>query len=98
MLFTWDQRKSEQNRLLRGFDFFLAARIFDGFVVRRPDDRRDYGELRIVALGRVGDRSLTVVYTDRRAPSGELECRIISARQSNIEERLTYAQAIAQEA
>ena len=96
MRFTWDPRKSDENRRLRGFDFAFAARIFEEFVVRRPDSRRDYGESRIVAIGMADGREWTVVYTERTNSIGELEYRIISARRSNIKERLTYAEELAE--
>jgi uncharacterized protein len=87
-LFEWDDGKSLRNRLLRGFDFEYASRIFEGNTFERVDLRRPYGEERIVAIGQVGDDVLTVIYTwrsDRR--------RIISARAVNRRERDGYRTA-----
>ena len=65
-----------------GFGFEYAARIFLAPTLERPDDRREYGEVRIQAIGRVGDDMLFVVYTDR----GDIR-HIISARLANRKER-----------
>lgn len=87
MRFTWDPRKSARNLAERGFDFAFAAALFTGPTVERVDARRDYGEVRRLAIGRVGSIILTVIYTDRSAPDGTAERRIISARVSTRRER-----------
>ena len=89
MRFTWDSRKSEANLDERGFDFAFATLIFDGPTLERHDNRQDYGEMRIVALGIADGIPLTVVYTDR-AEGGEIVRRIISARVSDRRERKAY--------
>ena len=78
----WDEEKSVLNLARRGFGFDFAARIFEGPVIEWPDDRRDYGEERIIALGCVDGEWLVVVYTWR----GEAR-RIISARMASRKER-----------
>ena len=93
MRFEWDPAKSARNYRERGFDFGAAAQIFSGFTLEQPDTRRDYGEARIVAIGRVAGVGLTVVYTDRRTRSGAVVRRIISARRSNRNERQRYEAA-----
>ena len=90
--FTWDLRKSERNLRERGFDFEFATQVFDGQTVEREDTRRDYGERRVIAIGRWRDITLTVVYTDR-AGVGGTERRIISARVSTRRESQVYDQA-----
>ena len=77
--FAWDARKSAENLRVRGFDFEFATLVFEGPTLERTDQRRDYGEARIVAIGLAQGIPLTVVYTDR-AESGTLVRRIISAR------------------
>jgi uncharacterized DUF497 family protein len=91
--FEWDPDKSDRNFRERGFDFGAASQIFAGFTLERPDTRRDYGEQRMIAIGRVADIALTVVYTDRRTRAGVLVRRIISARRSNRYERQLYQAA-----
>jgi uncharacterized DUF497 family protein len=87
--FEWDAEKSESTLASRGFDFEFASRIFDGPTVERIDDRREYGEMRVVAIGTADDVFITLVYTDR-VDVGELVRRIISARRSNDHERQAY--------
>lgn len=64
MLFDWDDAKHRRNIRDRGFGFDFAARIFEGRVVEWHDSRFDYGEERMIAVGVVEGRFLTVVYTD----------------------------------
>ena len=90
MRFSWDARKSTQNLRARGFDLEFATQIFDDPTLERVDDRRDYGERRVVALGMAQGIMLTVVYTDRVEAGGEINRRIISARKSSRREREAY--------
>jgi len=91
--FHWDQRKSDRNLVERGFDFEFATLIFSGPTLERPDERRDYGECRIVALGVADGIHLVVVYTDRMIEGSLIERRIISARKANRKERIAYGAA-----
>ena len=90
-----DSRKSEANLVARGFDFEFACLIFAGTTLERLDDRKDYGESRVLAIGLAEGLHLTVAYTDRFAPDGDIERRIISTRRSNSRERKAYDQAVA---
>jgi uncharacterized DUF497 family protein len=83
--FEWDRAKSARNAAERGLPFALAALLFDGPVLERIDARRDFGELRVRAIGRVGEAVLHCVYTDR----GDVR-RIISLRRANRKERDAY--------
>ena len=85
MKFAWDELKSERNYLSRGFGFDFAALIFSGLVIEALDIRKDYGEMRVRAIGQVQDFVLVVVYTDR----GDTR-RIISARLANKKERTLW--------
>ncbi len=93
MRFGWDQRKSSRNLRERGFDFEFATLIFESPTLEREDDRRDYGERRVVAMGIAEGIPLTVVYTDR-VEGGEVVRRVISARVSSRHERQAYSEAI----
>ena len=73
------------NRRERGFGFDNAVLIFDGPVQTAIDDRRDYGEERLIAIGEADGDVLVVVYTDW----GNVR-RIISARRANRKERETW--------
>ena len=82
MLFDWDQAKHEWTLAQRGFGFDFAALVFECETVERVDDRFEYGEIRIIAIGEVEGFVLTVVYTDR----GDVRW-IISARLASRKER-----------
>jgi uncharacterized protein len=82
MLFEWDEGKSRRTLEERGFGFEYAARIFLGPTLERQDDRREYGEIRVQAIGQVSDDILFVVYTDR----DDIR-HIISARLASRKER-----------
>jgi uncharacterized DUF497 family protein len=86
MKFEWDENKSLDCFRIRGFHFHLAAQVF-GDPQRKVqlDSRFIYGEDRYLALGRVDDRVLTVVYTTRNDA-----IRIISARKANAREVKKY--------
>ena len=59
-MFEWDAAKSEANLLNRGFDFAHAAGIFDGPILEVDDSRADYGERRVLAIGKTGPDFLLV--------------------------------------
>ena len=85
MRFVWDEAKNRANIAKHGVGFLGAARIFDGPVLERVDQRRDYGESRRSAIGVLDGKEIYVVYVMR----GEI-CRIISARRANRRERREY--------
>ncbi|HHP7231765.1 MAG TPA: BrnT family toxin [Xenococcaceae cyanobacterium] len=89
MEFEWDENKRQSNLSKHGIDFVDAAKIFNRPVLERVDNRYDYEETRIVALGEVNGVVLFVVYTWR----GEVR-RIISARRATKRERNKYYQTI----
>ena len=82
MLFDWDPPKDERTFRERGFGFDFASLIFEGDTVEAPDERFDYGERRVRAIGAVDGTVLTVVYTDRPGVRW-----IISARRASRKER-----------
>lgn len=82
MRFDWHSAKHEANLRERGFGFDFAAQIFDGDPLLQVDTRRDYGEVRIQAIGEVNRIVLFVVFTDRDDVRW-----VISARLANRKER-----------
>ena len=88
MEFEWDEQKYKINLEVHEVSFEAAMEIWSDPLLEREDDRKDYGEIRIIAYGVAQDRILTVVYTMR----GE-RIRIISARRANRNERKAYHQA-----
>ncbi len=85
MLFEWDEQKRGTNLDTHGIDFADATRVFDGPTLERKDDRRDYNETRVVALGEIEGVVLSVIYTIR----GQA-VRLISARRASRDEREAY--------
>ena len=51
MRFIWDETKRKSNLAKHGYDFADVACVFAGEVFRREDDRYDYGEQRMIAIG-----------------------------------------------
>jgi len=90
MRFAWGHKKNHRNKKVHGIDFADAVRIFDGSTLEVIDDREDYGELRILAFGQVGNIVMAVIYTDRN----DDERRIISARKAETQEIRAYYEAV----
>ena len=88
MRFTWDPDKNLANIRRHGIALADAAWIFDGPTVERVDDRFEYGEIRVYAIGLVNGIEITVIYTDR----DEDERHIISAWRAEPHERRYYWQ------
>ena len=88
MRFTWRSEKNRINVRRHGIAFQDAARIFDGPTVETVDERFDYGETCIYAIGLVNSLEITVIYTDRE--NGERH--LISAWRSEPHERRYYWQ------
>ncbi len=81
----WDENKRIANLANHGVDFrdlglpnWSKALVFE-------DMRRDYGEQRLIAMGRIGPRLHVVVYVERNG-----ERRYISARKANSREIAYY--------
>jgi uncharacterized protein len=90
MEFEWDEAKNATNIGKHGIAFSDAIRVFDGFMVSKPDLRRNYGETRISTTGMIeGLLLVVVIHTDR---SGKR--RIISARRGNRNEREAFQAAL----
>jgi len=87
--FEWDPRKEQGNFRKHHFDFTTATLIWAGPVVEKIDDRREYGETRIIAIGEAGECIIVVVYTWR----GEDRC-IMSARKANSREKSLFEEEI----
>ena len=85
MEFDWYDTKSNRNIEQRGFGFDFAALIFAGRVLTAVDDREDYGEVRVKAIGEIDGIVLVVIYTDREDVRW-----IISARLANKKERALW--------
>lgn len=88
---TFDPAKEAANLKKHGVSLLDAVDFEWETAVVWPDQRRDYGEPRMVALGYIGLRIMAVVYVDR--PSEQpTERRIISVRKANRREVHRYAE------
>ena len=88
MRFEWDARKADANLAKHGVSF-ESVREFDwSQAIIRRDDRRDYGEVRWIALAPIRNRIHVLVFTLR---SGRV--RVISLRKANRREQNAWKQA-----
>lgn len=86
MEFEWDENKNQRNQAKHGINFEEAALIFRGATATIIDDRKDYGEVREISTGLLGEQVVIVlVHTDREGVT-----RIISARPAKREEKEAY--------
>ena len=90
MIYIWDEAKNRRNIKDHGIAFEDAKRIFESPTVERIDDRFEYGEVRVYAIGLVNGLEITVIYTD----GDDDERRIISAWRSEPHERRAYWQRV----
>ena len=90
MNYVWDRRKGRSNLTRHGIVFEDAIGIFDGPTLEKVDDRFDYREIRVYAIGVVNGLEVTVIYTD----VSESERRIISAWRAERHERAAYWQSL----
>ncbi len=81
----FDEEKDVANRAKHGLPLAFAALLFEGDYKEKIDDRRDYGETRMIAIGPIAGRLCVCVYTWR-----ENMRRIISLRKANKKEIDAY--------
>jgi uncharacterized DUF497 family protein len=83
--FEWDETKRWANVAKHGIDFIDAIRAFDGRMLTKLDQRRDYGEIRFRGIGMMDGRIVLAVWTER---DGAI--RLISVWRANAKERAQY--------
>jgi uncharacterized DUF497 family protein len=83
--FEWDEAKWAANLHVHGIDFRDVLRFDWDSAQLTHDIRRDYGETRIIAVGRIGPRVHVLVLTLRAE-----RIRIISLRKANNREIRQY--------
>lgn len=88
MRYTWDPKEASLNEEKHGITFAQATRIFEQYTFEQIDDREDYGEERIFAMGLYRDRVLVVIYVDHGGHR-----RIVSARKAKRHEEAIYWEA-----
>jgi uncharacterized DUF497 family protein len=88
-VFEWHPDKSRANAEERQIPFSKVPAVFQGPLLARRDNRRDYGEERWTAVGLLGQVPVVVVYTKRGH-----RIRIISARRANRRERQRFQERV----
>jgi uncharacterized DUF497 family protein len=84
MRITFDPVKRAVTLAERGLDFEDAAELFRGDTLDSPDDRRDYGELRMLTVGHLRGRMVIVVWTPRETT------RHVSMRKAHAREKTRF--------
>jgi uncharacterized protein len=87
--FEWDEAKRLLLMATREIDLLDAAGIFEGPVITRKDDRRNYGELREISIGFFDGQCFVVVHTERQGVT-----RLITAWRGGRDEQLEYQASI----
>ena len=86
---TFDPDKRESTLRERGLDFLNAPIVFDGLKLEYPDDRRDYGEVRMITVGYLRRRMVVVGWT----PRGDAR-HVFTMRKANDREKKKYTAQI----
>jgi uncharacterized DUF497 family protein len=89
MKITFDPVKRAATLQDRGLDFADAAEVFAGKTLDFPDERHDYGELRMITAGTLRGRMVIVVWT----PRGDAR-HVISMRKANGKEKKRFGQRL----
>jgi uncharacterized DUF497 family protein len=87
--FEWDEAKRQLLIASRDVDLLDAVGIFEGQVLTRTDDRRDYGEVREISIGFFDGQCFVVVHTERKGVT-----RLITAWRAGRDEQLKYQAGI----
>jgi uncharacterized DUF497 family protein len=90
-MITFDPHKDQANQSKHGLSLAAAEFADWDVALTRQDDRKDYGELRFIALLPIAERLYCCVYVER----DEMK-RIISLRKANQREYDYYAKNINQ--
>ena len=85
---SFDPDKSERNAAERGLPFDRTGEFEFETALIWQDDRRDYGETRYVAIGRLGERLHVLCFTET-----DEGIRVISLRKANDREIRRYGRA-----
>lgn len=92
-MYEWDDTKNTTNIEKHGITFEEASTVFiDQHCLTFEDSRHDYGEQRLISIGKIRAYPMpivVVVHTNRKGRK-----RIISARKANKKERRAYEQKI----
>jgi|SRR6476646_3373928 uncharacterized DUF497 family protein len=82
---TFDPAKRDWTLRVRGLDFLDAPQVFDGPTLNDPDQRRDYGEVRMITVGHLRGRMVIIGWTQRDDAR-----HVFSMRKTNDREKEKY--------
>jgi uncharacterized protein len=88
MKITFDPAKRDRTLRERGLDFLEAEAVFSGPTIDGPDDRHDYGEIRMITVGYLRGRMVVICWT----PRGDAR-HVFSMRKANEREQRNYSKA-----
>jgi hypothetical protein len=83
---VFDLQKNQLNQAKHGVNLALANQLERDWALATIDDRKDYGETRMIGFAPIADRVYCVVFVDRGR-----QRRIISFRNANQREVKSYA-------
>jgi uncharacterized protein len=89
MKITFDPAKRASTLRDRSLDFADAAEVSAGNALNMPDERRDYGEPRIITVGLLRGRMVIVVWT----PRGNAR-HVFSMRKANDREKARFGKRL----
>jgi uncharacterized DUF497 family protein len=89
MKITFDPVKRANTLRDRSLDFADAEEVFAGKALNIPDQRRDYGEPRIITVGLLRGRMVIVVWTPRG--NGR---HVFSMRKANDREKARFGKRL----
>jgi len=89
MKITFDPVKRANALTDRSLDFADAEEVFAGKALNIPDERRDYGEPRIITVGLLRGRMVIVVWTPRG--NGR---HVFSMRKANDREKARFGKRL----
>jgi uncharacterized protein len=81
---TFDLAKRGLTLRHRGLDFARAAEIFAGRTATTVDNRRDYGETRVITAGLLDGRLVVMVWTQRGEARHIISMRHCHAKEEEI--------------
>lgn len=89
MEFEWDESKRLANIRKHGVDFIDMPLLFKSPMLESIDDREEYGEERVTALGTANGAVFRIVFTVRQS-----RIRIISAMKASKNDQETYYRSV----
>ena len=90
MRISYDPAKRKKTLVERGLDFEDARLVFAGTTVEVEDQRRDYGERRMLCFGLLAGRMVVIGYTARGSTR-----HVFSMRKANQREQARLAPYLA---